>query len=160
VDASLCREHLEKLLIEENDALTRLTQLLAVEHETIVANDVDALERTGTARQSCVGDLLRIEEERRSLCRMLNFAADPDGLDALLKWCDPKMSVRKRWQECLTLATQCRDLNERNGMLVAARLKRVEGLLSVVTGRSKEKNLYSAKGRQVSFSSGNVFAQA
>ena len=60
--------------------------------------------------------------------------------------CDPKMTVRKQWQECLVLATQCRDLNERNGMLVAARLKRVEGLLSVVTGRSKEKNLYSAKG--------------
>ena len=64
MDPVVCRDTLGKLIAEESSTLDQLLQLLDREHELIVANDVDALERAGHARQNCVGTLLRIEDDR------------------------------------------------------------------------------------------------
>ena len=145
MDPGVCREHLEKLLAEENAALAQLETLLDREHELLIANDVDGLDRAGEARQACVGTLVRAEDERRSLCRMLNVPPDHQGLERLLAWCDPSRTLRRRWAECSERATRCRQLNDRNGALVAARLKRVEGMLEVLTGRAQPK-VYGRQG--------------
>jgi flagellar biosynthesis protein FlgN len=146
VDTGVCREHIEKLLIEESAALTRLEGLLDKEHEFLIANDIEELDRAGEARQACMGDLLRVEDERRSLCRMMNVPTDVKGLERLMTWCDPSRKLQKRWSECSTRAGRCRDLNDRNGALVAARLKRVEGLLDVLTGRANQPKVYGPQG--------------
>ena len=70
MDPGVCREHLEKLLAEETAALAQLETLLDREHELLIANDVDGLDRAGETRQLLVGTLVRAEDERRSLCRM------------------------------------------------------------------------------------------
>lgn len=146
MDPKVCREHLDRLVTEESGALRRLEVLLDTEHEYLLANDIEELDRAGEARQGCVGALLRIEDERRSLCRMMNLPADPAGIERLLKWCDPSRALHKRWAECVTLAVNCRNRNERNGALVAARLKRVEGMLDVLTGRSNQQQVYGKQG--------------
>ena len=51
--------------------------------------DVEGLEKAGTARQQCIGHILRIEDERRALCRATGRSEDPAGLHSLLAWCDP-----------------------------------------------------------------------
>jgi flagella synthesis protein FlgN len=145
VDPGVCREHLEKLLAEETAALAQLETLLDREHELLIANDVDGLDGAGEARQACVGTLVRSEDERRSLCRMMNVPPDHQGLERLLAWCDPSRTLRRRWGECSELAARCRQLNDRNGALVAARLKRVEGVLEVLTGRAQPK-VYGRQG--------------
>src|SRR5262245_24086977 len=89
VDPGVCREHLQKLLTEEFNALTQLETVLDREHELLVANDVDGLDSASDSRQACVAELLRIEDERRSLCRMMNVPTDAQGLERLLRWCDP-----------------------------------------------------------------------
>jgi flagellar biosynthesis/type III secretory pathway chaperone len=146
VDPSVCREHLAKLVDEENTALTRLEGLLEQEHEHLLANDIEALERTGEARQACIGDLIRVDEDRRTLCRMLNLPTDPPGLERMLKWCDPAATLKTRIAKCAERAGHCRSLNDRNGALVTARLKRVEGLLDVVTGRQGQPKIYGKQG--------------
>jgi flagellar biosynthesis/type III secretory pathway chaperone len=146
VDPRVCREHLEKLLVEEISNLARLEELLDQEHQYLEANDVEALERAGDARQSCVMALVAIEDERRSLCRMMNVSPDAIGIDKLLDWCDPTRDIKTRWAACAERATRCRSLNDRNGALVAARLKRVEGMLDVITGRSNQPKVYGSKG--------------
>jgi flagella synthesis protein FlgN len=150
MDPVACREHLDKLITEETAALGQLETLLDREHELLVANDVDGLDSTARARQSCVGVLVRVEEERRSLCRMMNVPADMTGLERLLAWCDPSKGLRRRWADCAGSAARCRTLNDRNGALVTARLKRVEGMLEVVTGRAGQPKVY---GRQGAFQS-------
>jgi flagellar biosynthesis protein FlgN len=145
VDPVACRVHFDKLLAEENAALAQLETLLDREHELLVANDVDGLESAGVARQNCVGTLVRAEDERRSLCRMMNVPADQQGLERLLAWCDPSRTLRRRWAECAERAARCRNLNDRNGALVTARLKNVEGMLDVLTGRAKPK-VYGRQG--------------
>lgn len=146
MDPTVCREHLDKLLIEEAAALAHLETLLDREHELLVANDVEELDRAGDARQVCVGELVRIEDERRTLCRMMNVAADLAGLERLLSWCDPSGSLKQRWADCAERAGKCRAANERNGALVTARMKKVEGMLDVLTGRSNEPKVYGNKG--------------
>jgi len=146
LDPHICREHLEKLLHEETGTLTRLERLLDQEHDYLVANDVDALDHAGEARQSCILALVAIEDERRSLCRALNVSADAAGLDKLLNWCDPSHQLKKRWATCADRAEHCRGLNDRNGALVTARLKRVEGMLDVITGRANQPKMYGSKG--------------
>ena len=146
MDPGVCREHLQKLLVEESNALTQLEKLLDHEHELLVANDVDGLDRAGEARQVCVGELLRVEDERRSLCRMMNVPADVQGLERLLRWCDPSNTMQRRLAECAERATRCREINERNGALVTARLKKVEGMLDVLTGRASQPKVYGRQG--------------
>jgi flagellar biosynthesis/type III secretory pathway chaperone len=146
VDPKVCREHLERLVTEETAALKRLQMLLDTEHEYLVVNDLEELDRAGDARQVCIGELLRIEDERKSLCRMMNLPTDPTGIDRLLNWCDRSNALKRRWAECTALATECRNRNDRNGALVSARLKRVEGLLNVLTGRANQPKVYGKQG--------------
>jgi flagellar biosynthesis/type III secretory pathway chaperone len=146
LDSTVCREHLEKLLIEEAAVLERLQGALDHEHELLVANDVDALERAGEARQACIANLLRIEDERRSLCRMMNLPVDVSGLERLLGWCDASGQLKQRWADCAERAGRCRASNDRNGALVTARMKKVEGMLDVLTGRANEPKIYGKQG--------------
>lgn len=146
MDPSVCREHLAKLIDEEANALTRLESLLDQEHEHLLANDIEALERAGEARQVCIGELVRVDDDRRTLCRMLNLPTDNTGLERMLKWCDPTASLQARIAECADRAGRCRNSNDRNGALVSARLKRVEGLLDVVTGRQGQPKMYGKQG--------------
>jgi flagellar biosynthesis/type III secretory pathway chaperone len=146
VDPNVCREHFEKLLGEETAALSRLESLLDREHELLVANDVDELERTGEERQNCIGELIRIEDERRALCRMLNVPMDATGIERLMTWCDPTHTLQARWSQCADQATRCRAANDRNGALVTARMKKVEGMLDVLTGRAHEPKTYGKQG--------------
>lgn len=146
MNPAVCREHLEKLLAEEAGALARLQELLGQEHAFLLANDVDELEVAGEARQACVGNLVRIEDERHSLCRAMNVSADHLGLEHLLKWCDPRRTLQQPLAVCAERAAECRRLNDRNGALVSARLKRVEGLLGVITGRAGQPKTYGRSG--------------
>ena len=142
MDASLCKDSIERLLGEECGLLAKLEALLDTEHQFLNGNDIDALEQAGAARHACTGALVRIEDERRSLCRMSGKSSDRRGLEELLKWCDPNNTLKPRWMECTERATRCRDRNDRNGIVVAVRLKRVEGMLSVITGRDKAPATY------------------
>jgi flagellar biosynthesis/type III secretory pathway chaperone len=156
LDPAACREHIATLLSQESAALDTLAKLLEREHGFLVANDVESLEAAMAERQTCVGSLLRIEEDRRSMCRMLGHTPDAAGLDRLLAWCDPNGSLKSRWADCAARGTRCRDLNDRNGALVAARMKRVETLLGALTGRPGEVPTYSSSGTTTASRSGSV----
>ena len=146
MDPVVCRDTLDKLIAEESSTLDQLHQLLEREHEFLVANDVDALERAGHARQNCIGTLMRIEDDRKALCRALNVPTDNSGLDRMLAWCDPTKKLRQRWKELGERADRCRAANDRNGALVTARMSRVEGLLDIVTGRAGQPKTYGRQG--------------
>jgi flagellar biosynthesis/type III secretory pathway chaperone len=159
VDPGLCRESLATLFSQEASFLTELAGLLDHEHALLVSNDVESLEKAMQERQVVVGRLLGIEEERRSLCRAHGRSADPTGLAQLIGWCDPRGTLKPRMTESANGATQCRSLNDRNGALVFARMKRVQGLLGALTGQVPEAPAtYGPKGHYAMPRSGNVLA--
>ena len=147
MDASLTRDTLARLLVEENGALGEFEVLLDKEYGALKSRDIDSLEALAEGRQASVIKLLKVEEERRSLCSMLGFATDLSGLAKLVAWCDPAGSLHKRYEECATRAKKCRELNDRNGVLVGAQIKRVEGLLGAMTGAAAEPRGYGPRGQ-------------
>ena len=134
MDAALTLDHLVRLLADENSALAEFEALLDREHAALRTRDIDALEDLSDARQSSVTHLLKLEDERRSVCSMHGYDTDLAGLSRLIAWCDPRGSLAGAYAECSTRARRCRDLNDRNGLLVGAQMKRVEGLLGAITG--------------------------
>jgi flagellar biosynthesis protein FlgN len=160
LDPMLPRQHVEQLLGDEWRTLAQLEDLLTKEHTLLENGNVDAIEAAGNARQECITGLLRIDTERRSLCRMLDFTPDAEGLANLLRWCDPANGLAIKWSACLEKAGHCQQLNQRNGALVTARLRRVEGLLGVLTGNNRNTNIYGPQGGITRQSSGHSLAQA
>jgi len=159
VNAALTRDTLGRLLADENAALGEFANLLNKEHGALSSRDIDALETLADSRQASVVKLLKIEEERRSLCSMLGYDTDLQGLAKLIAWCDPGRTLAKRYDECATRARSCRNLNIRNGVLVGAQIKRVEGLLGAMTGTSSEPRAYGPRGMTNPYaSSGKVLS--
>jgi flagellar biosynthesis protein FlgN len=143
----VCREHLGTLLTEEGDALREFEALLEREYDLLIAQNVAAIERTAVVRQQMLGGLARTEEQRRFLCTMHGYTPDWLGLESLMWWCDPDGTLLARLRECAQCAARCRDLNEKNGTLVAARLQQVEGMLNALTGGASRAVTYGPNGR-------------
>lgn len=158
MEVSSCREALASILSTEISALTELAGLLDREHALLVANDVETLEVVMEERQASVGRLMRAEEERRTLCRMHGREPDAAGIEQLMAWCDPRGTLKTNWAECAKGAARCRELNDRNGALVVARMKRVETLLNVLTGEPRDTPTYGPKGAYAAPRAGGVLA--
>jgi flagellar biosynthesis protein FlgN len=158
LEVAACREALASILNQEVSMLGELAGLLDREHALLVANDVETLAIVMDERQETVGKLLRNEEERRNLCRSHGRGVDAKGIEQLMAWCDPKGSLKGKWAECAKGATRCREMNDRNGALVAARMKRVESLLGVLTGQKNEVPTYGPKGAYAPVRTGRVLA--
>lgn len=65
---------------------------------------------------------------------------------ALLGWCDPSGTLADAYQRCATQAQKCREQNNRNGALVAARLQRVSKLLDTMNGNAPASTTYGPQG--------------
>ncbi len=146
MDPEVCRDALGTLLAEESAALTQLDALLQREHEVLKAEDIAALNAVALQRQAKVGELAQIEDQRRSLCRLHGRSADRAGLDDLMMWCDPQGSLVARLRQCAERAIRCRELNDRNGTLVNARLRNVGERLAALTGAGEGAVTYGPKG--------------
>lgn len=125
-DPTHCRERLASLMAEENVQLAALELLLTHEYALLQARDADGIEKSVAARQQCIGQVLRIEDERQALCRSAGCRDDASGLHALLEWCDPTGSLRPVMLEYRERTARCREQNDRNGVLVNARLQQAD----------------------------------
>jgi flagellar biosynthesis/type III secretory pathway chaperone len=160
LDRDVCHEHLAEVLTEEASLLVELRALLEREYEVMGTKDAIAVEKTVLLRQERMGALARVEEQRRSLCSMHGYSPDHAGLERLMVWCDPQGTLVSLLRQCAKCATDCRDLNDRNGSLVAAKLKRVEGLLGALTGRGSSADTYSSTGSTAPTRPGRVLGAA
>jgi flagellar biosynthesis/type III secretory pathway chaperone len=146
MDPAVCRDHLAELLGEEVMLLSQLQQLLEQERELIASSQLEELQRTTGERQERLGALARIEEQRRALCSLHGNGTDRAGLERLVKWCDPSGALAPQLAECVGRALRCRELNDHNGLMVAARMKRVADLLQALTGRTERLDTYGPRG--------------
>lgn len=158
MDQAKCHEKLGRLISDESTALNELSALLDREHGFLEANDVVSLEGATRERQRCVARIFRVDEERRALCLDLGRPLDVKGLEDLIRWCDPNGTLAGRWAECSDAAARCRKLNDRNGALVAARLKHVQARLGTLIKSRREAVTYGPRGAYSQASSGRVVA--
>jgi flagellar biosynthesis/type III secretory pathway chaperone len=114
-------------MAEQNAQLAALEDLLTREYKMLQARDMEGLDKSGAERQQCIGRVLRIEDERRELCRAVGRGDDPDALHGLLSWCDPTGLLKPVMREYLERTQRCREQNDRNGILVNTSLQRTPG---------------------------------
>ncbi len=146
MEPQTCLTQLARMLADETNLLGLLARQLQHEHELLVANDVEGLEQAADARQNSVASLARVDQERRSLCRMLGYSADHLGLGAMLKWCDPAATLATAHAAASRQAQLCREQNDRNGALVNARLNRLSGMLDMMNGSNAGSRTYESRG--------------
>lgn len=140
---------LSRLLEEERRLLLQLETLLDREKSILLQDESpEQLERACRDRQECMVSLLRLQDERQNLLRIAGYATDNAGLAGLIKDCDPERSLPGRWAECAELARRCRALNDHNGALVTSRMRRIQGMLEVLTGARAEKTTYNRQVHQ------------
>jgi flagellar biosynthesis/type III secretory pathway chaperone len=156
MEASLCREHLAELLHEELGLLEALHKLLEQERGVIASGDLKALERSTAQRQAQVASLAQTEAQRNSLCSMHGQSPDAAGLARILRWCDPHGELAAQLRECRERALRCRALNDRNGLMVSAHLKRVDERLRALRGRADRAATYGPRGDLAGSNAGRV----
>jgi flagellar biosynthesis/type III secretory pathway chaperone len=146
MDATLCREHLAELIREELELLGQLHRLLEDERQVIASGDLKQLQRSTELRQQRVAALASTEEQRRSLSSLHGQTPDAVGVERLLKWCDPQGTLAPLLRGCRERVLKCRELNDRNGLLVNAHLKRVDERLQALRGRPDGAATYGPRG--------------
>jgi len=147
-DSTDCRERLATLMGDANTQLAVLEGLLAREYALLQSRDVENLENAGSARQQCIGRILHIEDERRALCRATGRSEDGAGFHSLLAWCDPNGLLMPVMQEYRARTQRCRDQNDRNGILVNARLQGGSVAPSLPGGSAQPGRTYGSAGDQ------------
>src|SRR5262249_38620815 len=149
---------LGQLIQDESRALNELSVALERERGHLEANDVVSLEGAARERQRCVARIFRVDERRRALCSDLGYSVDVMGLARLIRWCDPTGTLADGWAESSRAAARCRLLNDRNGALVAARLKHVQERLGPLIESRREPVTYGPRGAYGLCSAGRVVA--
>jgi flagella synthesis protein FlgN len=146
VQTSEIRRALERVLGDEARLLAELEQVLARESDVVRGDDPVAIERIGGSRHQCVSALTRLDAERMDACRMLSYPANRAGFERLLSWCDNDRALLGRWERNLQTARRCKELNDRNGAVVALKLGQVRQLLSTLRGSSDAPATYGRQG--------------
>ncbi len=87
---------------------------------------------------------------------MLSFGEGGAAFNKLLQWFDDSGELRQRWQGNLQQARRCKEINERNDILVNAQLHHVQQLLTAMRGGAQAP-VYSAQASRVApFASGEL----
>ncbi|HTB66947.1 MAG TPA: flagellar protein FlgN [Steroidobacteraceae bacterium] len=146
MDQQTCRTKFARLIQEETAAMGELSVLLEREFTYLKDSQVEALGAAMRERQQCVVRILKVDDERRALCRALGRPFDLKGLQALIAWCDPQGTLLSAWEACTTAATQCRNLNDRNSAMAGARLQHVQARLGLLIEGRRETVTYGPRG--------------
>ena len=138
-------QRLAELLDREIAAGTRLLAALDHERSVLGGQDTGALEGAVAAKERLLADFDAVEADRRAALAALGHGPDRAGMaECLRRLEDPGYDdaaarhapVAARWQRLLALVARLRDTNERNGLIVSLRSRRVREALNVLrTGR-------------------------
>ncbi len=112
-------------------ATGQLAEALEAERSALAEADAAALDLAGERKQQLMQQLEQLDAERVQLSHASPVAAS---------------QLEPVWQQVLGTLHTCRDLNQRNGILVNQRLGQVRKALAVLTGQSGEAGSYGPSG--------------
>lgn len=152
----LVREMLERDL----HAAERLQQLLRAEHQLLQDRNHEALATLIDEKNAHLALLEGHANERAALLQALQLDDNPGSWQAFLA-ADPALSeLIPLWQQLHSEVSQCNQLNNHNGKLVARSQQTLKRLLDLVRGKSPAAGLYDASGSATNSASSNPLTRA
>ena len=120
------------LLTQEIEALRRVLATLGAERAALDERSPDALLAASNAKAEAVAIATSLEQQRQ-----VQTAADPAA---------PTAAATGLINELKTLAAECRQQNDVNGLLIRGQRRRVEGSLNVLRGGRAATDTYGRDG--------------
>ena len=132
-------------LLHEQEAVNAFIELLQQESQALVARAAPAALGEITERKQLAAErLAALGNERDAVLHSLGFAAGHAGTEAAAA---RYLDVAPVWQALLEASATAKQLNERNGVLIATHLRFNQDALAALRSASGA-NLYGANGRQ------------
>jgi flagellar biosynthesis/type III secretory pathway chaperone len=145
MDKITCHNQFKRLLEQELIYVRELLDILAQERDAL-GHDRAKFESISMHKSEVITKLEQSSNRRTALLQDAGYAADKQGMDTCIQWCDNKNVLLSRWQELLNLTSQCRDNNHVNGMIIESSRRSIHQALSILYGQPAN-NVYSASGQ-------------
>lgn len=134
-------------LLHEQRVTSALLQLLKQEQSTLIDATIDGLTELIRIKATHIHELGVLAKQRYAALAVAGFDANESGMR---QWADAQPAdsdVHTLWNGLLELATEAKELNRINGMLVARHLMRNQTELNILQGKPQNANFYGPDGQ-------------
>ena len=123
---------LQEIVAEEAAAMRGVLEILGQESAALLARDVGALPGISNSKADAVARAANLGQQRQAL---LQETPDPG-----------QAGMTSALAQLRTLALECRQLNEANGLMIRSQRRRLEGALSILRGGQPGVDVYGRDG--------------
>lgn len=154
----LCKQ-LKLLLTKDLSALDSLKAALTAESVALKQRESDKIASLAKTKAALVKE---IEDRARSKVKLITASGAPisagkvnEGIDTL-----GDAHLSELWTETLEKLSECKDLNQVNGLVIERSRIRNQKIIDIVRGSHKKPKLYGSKGGEQSYATSSRIAKA
>jgi flagella synthesis protein FlgN len=164
MDADALVTELESIVRQEISAAARVRDILEAEHGVLGQRDPDRLSTVTADKTAALETLEALERRRREVCARVGAGPAPADLSAWLaahgRPGPAAASLEARWVELTRVVSDCRRLNQANGLVVATLQRRSQQVLNLLRTGDSEPAAYGRTGRTLSGPGARAIARA
>ncbi len=158
----MAQSNLEPTLQDMATYLEELRRVLIEEYEALSANDLAAIQQAADTKARLSEILDDLEQVRQT--RLRDAGLEP-GRSGLLNYLDRHFESRREilttlWGKIEELGRECNRLNRINGIVIEKNRRRTETALSILQGKPRHTEYYSAEGGSVAATVSQSLAKA
>ncbi|TFV93896.1 flagellar protein FlgN [Oxalobacteraceae bacterium OM1] len=131
----------------ELHAANALLELLKHEQARLVEADVDGVAALTEEKTRLVSRLTELALQRHQRLGQAGFEAGERGMRDWLQSDAAPADARRAWNDLIQAASQSKDLNRTNGLMIGQQLARTQGTLDVLTGAQPTGTMYGPNGQ-------------
>lgn len=140
-DRNVLRQRFIALLVTETQQLAAFISVLENEHQILMDRNLEPLNDIARQKSDHARQLQQLADSRSALLAQANLSFNRQGIETLL---DGKhLEV---WDTYLSLATQARQLNQDNGVLITSQLSSNHQALQTLLAHSDQPTIYGPDG--------------
>lgn len=155
---------LDSILAAEETAARELLEALTAENKALGGRDAATLAQVTSTKTTALETLEKVELRRRELCSRIGAGPAQADMDAWLGAYagddGQEAGVRERWRSLNELMRQCQEMNQANGLVVAALQRRVRQALNLLRNGTTEPSVYGPEGGSAASASARAIARA
>lgn len=143
------RDFADRCLRECATLTSALKRALQAERDALEQRDQDGLDSALEGKRDCIARLHEADPRKRLAPNAGTPNPSPERLEAHLRTLDQDGTLAKVWQALQTLTGECKELNERNGILSTRLRNRAEQtllLLHAAAGQETPTPVYGPDG--------------